>query len=219
MGRKATCSNNLSQLALAATTYEATWQNFPGFANHVGILRSEEPNAHWVVPLFPHMSRNDLAKAWTRNDPPEKKFVHLELLVCPSSPPPTTTSDAAHCAYVANGEVLIDIDQGLSMDYLSSNDGATTTLLMSERRRPRSSWNELRKPRNCFQGSFEFPVEDFRLELNSDHGGGVIAAFCDRHVRLIRDDIDPIVYNLLTCPHDADNDDPDAPVLDEADYQ
>ena len=222
--RKTTCQNNVRQLATGALAYESTWQRFPGFVNTVGLAdKSNGPNAHWLVPLFPHMSRNDLWKRWSDIERPEKPYRHLEWLVCPSSAPVAATPDTAHCAYVANGQVFAEVDAGLSMDYINSHDGATTTLLISERARPRSRWNFTRaqdKPRICFDGHYRLQLSlKGDNQLNSEHGGAFVVSFCEGHVRLIRDDISDVVYRMLVCPTDDQNPAKDAPILDEAAYQ
>jgi prepilin-type N-terminal cleavage/methylation domain-containing protein/prepilin-type processing-associated H-X9-DG protein len=41
----------------------------------------------------------------------------------------------------------------------------------------------------------------FSNNLRSNHGNGVVAAFCDGHVSFLRDDIGDIVYNALVTPN------------------
>ena len=50
--------------------------------------------------------------------------------------------------------------------------------------------------------------------LTSNHGGGVVAAFCDGHVIFLRSDLESGVMNLLIRGDDCKNE--NGPVLDES---
>jgi hypothetical protein len=90
--------------------------------------------------LLPNLERNDL---WQRLKTPSLGSytgTALQVLICPSDPPSTTTG-VGPSAYIANGLVLRDQyayssgSQALApqtLDYVSSNDGTSTTLMLGE---------------------------------------------------------------------------------------
>ncbi len=106
-GRRATCLNNQKQLALAMLNFESTRRQFPGYADSVQVA---DPTAgtynrrcSWVVKLFPHLERNDLAELWqTPGATAADLSVFLNFLACPSDPPDQTGSGSTHLAYAVN---------------------------------------------------------------------------------------------------------------------
>jgi prepilin-type N-terminal cleavage/methylation domain-containing protein/prepilin-type processing-associated H-X9-DG protein len=165
-GRKASCQNNIYNIAKAMQNYETTKKTFPGYANKVAYDKSSTTGyrvTSYVVPLFPQMERNDLYAAWT--DKTEyapidgRLFVTLDWGTCPSDPADVATGTPL--AYVVNaGEQWsaesasvppaeyqektsyrtasgvfkdqLKAKEKLGMDYLTSKDGASMTLLLSE---------------------------------------------------------------------------------------
>jgi prepilin-type N-terminal cleavage/methylation domain-containing protein/prepilin-type processing-associated H-X9-DG protein len=112
----------------------------------------------YVVPLLPQLDRNDLYAAWTDSTYPiESPYLHvtLDFLKCPSDPedvdkgtplsyvvnvgdeyknenskPTGYSSKMALAAGVFHNQLTLKEKQGL--DYISSKDGTTTTLMFSE---------------------------------------------------------------------------------------
>ncbi len=143
-GRRTQCTNNQMQLGVAMRAYESQHNAFPGWRNTVTGNSSQ---VSWVAMLLPNMERNDLWQKVITNTPPATYGQNtLKLLVCPSDPPSSATNGPG--AYVANGLVLRDQAQYVStrtsnpnpnaplapqtLDYVSSNDGTTNTLMLGE---------------------------------------------------------------------------------------
>ncbi|MBU4273287.1 MAG: DUF1559 domain-containing protein [Planctomycetes bacterium] len=116
----------------------------------------------WVVMLFPYLDRKDLYDLWAGAEDPwgdtDTYFKSLKILTCPSDPPSSASTGTTWLAYVCNrgvngmdnpamgvcmnqsGYIAGDYRSGgtvlpptrVSQDYISSHDGATTTLLLAE---------------------------------------------------------------------------------------
>ena len=119
--RRAQCLNNQKQLSMALLNYESAQRRFPGYVNYLGPTppapatapgNRAQATAAWVVPLFPHLERNDLWAQWhataldgTGNlilNPPTFQLVNIKFLICPSDPPDTSGPGSTPQAYVAN---------------------------------------------------------------------------------------------------------------------
>lgn len=134
------CKNNVGSTTTTATTGTTTTALYGSY----------------VVMLFPYIERADLWNAWTGGT---ATAPYMALLVCPSDPPDTTSAN--HLAFVVNGGVEptsagsgtsaltfaqkqasgvcfdLSTDSGaenikVGIDYLSQNDGASNTLLLTE---------------------------------------------------------------------------------------
>jgi prepilin-type N-terminal cleavage/methylation domain-containing protein len=129
-GRRATCTNNQKQLGVAMLNYES-YRRFPGYVNQIGIFpRTNQPiDTSWVVPLFPHLERNDLWERWRageggidpnfdgqRESSQPDVFVYLKLLVCPSDPPLQMSAGSTPLAYIVNCGRLGDDDPTTFVD-------------------------------------------------------------------------------------------------------
>lgn len=114
-GRNTQCKNNIRQLALALDAYENLETRYPGYENPVkyGTGESDVYLASWVVEILPQLDRIDLYDAWytSTNPLPDNVKPYLELMVCPSDPPDSTT-DVEPLAYVANSGFYSDSGSG-----------------------------------------------------------------------------------------------------------
>jgi len=240
--RRAKCTNRQKNLALAARNYESLHLEFPGFMHNIASDPANPAgrDVFWVVPLFPDLENKKLWDLW--NDPaatpPE---VFIKILTCPSDPPESSNPGDTPCAYVCNTHIFVDrsLDtttnrpkSGISLDYLSSHDGATTTLMLSEKLLPPPTIPPP-GPRDWAMYSPAHGVPDPNAmgfcrtsnsglvsdSLSSHHGGGVVATFCDGHVIFLRDDIDHVPQTSISgysvfgelC-------DPNGGPIDEAEY-
>jgi prepilin-type N-terminal cleavage/methylation domain-containing protein len=105
--RRAVCLNNEKQFVTAMQNYDASKGEIPGYVNAIAKGAAGPSDLHgrmatWVIMLFPYMER---APEWAQwNDPSISNSSlptpYMELLVCPSNPPPTR--DAPWLAYVVN---------------------------------------------------------------------------------------------------------------------
>ena len=188
-GRSNTCRNNLRNCTLAVSNLVSAKINYPGFRPPLEIPDgSSSPGsfkipAGWVVQILPFIERRDVYNLWKNapHNPPQGAAwppqIYIDVLNCPSSPPPTT--DGAPCAYVANSGMHDKFPAGFtgngplpfpadfrangvfsnqyiqppnvpapapfgiwppnvppliytSQDYIAVNDGASSTLMLSE---------------------------------------------------------------------------------------
>lgn len=100
--RRTTCSNNMSQLALATLTFETNRGRFPGWHEVVG-----GKNASWAVVMLPNMDQQGLYDLWSDggisvND--GRLYPYIPSMRCPSNP--TADRNSPHNSYVANAGYL-----------------------------------------------------------------------------------------------------------------
>ena len=157
--RRATCQNNLYQLAFAAIQHGDANSFLPGWRNNVGTSGTQS----WPVVITPFMERTDIWKSVLAGTVPS---VFVATFVCPSSPPDSmaapTLAYAGNAGSLANARrfdgVMLDttVTSGstsgrVSLDDVSGNDGTAFTLILSEKCGPGSaatplnqaSWNAL----------------------------------------------------------------------------
>ena len=94
----------------------------------------------------------------------------------------------------------------VSLDYISSHDGASTTLLLAESRLDavsrggvaNSIWTTAAATQVGFNwnGTFAKVTE----KIISRHGGGAVASFCDGHGTFLKDDISVDIFKHLMTP-------------------
>jgi prepilin-type processing-associated H-X9-DG protein len=85
----------LKQLHLALTSYDTQHKRLPGYSNELF-----NPNASWIVMLFPFMEQNALWDAWSSRFGGEPPAPEIEMLICPSDPP--EISGRSWTSYVGN---------------------------------------------------------------------------------------------------------------------
>ena len=120
-GRRNTCSNNMRNCALAITNFAGSKGSYPGYCDSLsvtpttgGIITTTPAPpvtypVSWIVPILPFLERTDIYNVWRNqnqwvvaggqnNNPPQ---IYMDILNCPSSPPPGTQGNA-WCVYVVN---------------------------------------------------------------------------------------------------------------------
>ena len=153
--RRTQCMNNEHQLGLAMINYESSRHSFPGYANQLGenTYANGGYPVSWVVMLFPYLERRQLYDMWSTIANQSATPPYIATLTCPSDPPDMTTG--APLAYVCNrgwdswerpylgvcqnqfpvtkaDGSLIFQPITVSMDYILSHDGSSSTLLLAE---------------------------------------------------------------------------------------
>lgn len=147
-GRRTQCTNNLYQLALAATRSAEQSGFIPGWRNRSPNPAFNPPavpnpvsTVSWPVPLLPFIERNDI---YTRLASGLAVQPQVSLFSCPSNPPDTKDQPVlAYAGNVGSGAnankwdgVMLDttIPSGrIGLDDVSSADGTAMTLLLTER--------------------------------------------------------------------------------------
>ena len=110
--RRASCGNNLNQIAMAALTSVTTKGHFPGYQQIVAkdtslpLLDSTGANkcATWVTMLLPFLDQDDVFQRWnSQNTPVTTPGIapFLPIMHCPSVASPN--KDRPSNCYVANG--------------------------------------------------------------------------------------------------------------------
>jgi prepilin-type N-terminal cleavage/methylation domain-containing protein/prepilin-type processing-associated H-X9-DG protein len=144
--RRNTCMNNLSQVGKGLIAYDTSKGSLPGWRNK--SLSLVNPNNYsWPVQVLPQIERKDVYAAMCEKATPlTTDTPAIDIFLCPSSPP--AEASGSYIAYGANcgnspyaasasrGDgVMFDklIGGTVSLDYVSSNDGAVNTLLLGEK--------------------------------------------------------------------------------------
>jgi prepilin-type N-terminal cleavage/methylation domain-containing protein len=240
-GRRAQCISNQKNVALANIGFETSHLYFPGYKNIIPYMSGTKRGEHtvsWVAAILPNLDRNDLYEQYTSQENPQPSI--LKVLLCPSDP---AEASPAPLSYVVNsGRLGIDkatdgvffnqadasVTVRVSADYISSHDGNSTTLMISERRFKGNeqqqgsvdkAWSQIDEDVLAFQWKERNGV--IAEELSSNHGGGMVACFCDGHYQFLRDGIDYKVYQHLMTPWSSKAGDRDAGItgiLNEGDY-
>lgn len=137
--RRTLCVNNVKQLTMAMRAYDDKFDALPGWRNRI-VFSTGTNFPSWPVMILPFVERTDVYTTWTTGT--GTRFP-LELFLCASSPPEVATNPTL--AYAGNAGsadnarrwdgVLVDnvIGPRMSIDAVSSADGADTTLLLGEK--------------------------------------------------------------------------------------
>lgn len=159
-GRRTQCTNNLYQMAFAATQFDQARGYAPGWRNPSPNPADNVPNGSataylrpstWTVPLLNYMERKDVVNRWSVGVGP----LYINAFVCPSSPPSSTrdsflsyAGNAGSAAQLSpnqnpadgvmldvvprwNGTRLVRASQ--SFEDISNADGNATTLVLLEK--------------------------------------------------------------------------------------
>jgi prepilin-type N-terminal cleavage/methylation domain-containing protein len=155
--RRTTCMNNQKQLSMAMLNFESGRKYFPGYRSELNTAAAGTKSVSWIVNLLPYLERRDLYDSIAQTGTMPNSS--LNVLLCPSDMPDSSGPETAALGYVVNRgrngwnnnpAVGVCFDQTsaalrmkdtsgnlrpvakVSLDYISSHDGATTTLLLSE---------------------------------------------------------------------------------------
>jgi prepilin-type N-terminal cleavage/methylation domain-containing protein len=141
--RRAQCVENLHNVGLALANYESSHKTYPGWRNTVTTGTSGSQLVSWPTMLLPNLERQDLWQSVKSGGSVTGSL--LKVFSCPSDPPIVTQGTPSGyfiqgtgpSNYIANGLVLRDSATGsttppLTKDYVSANDGTTTTLMLGE---------------------------------------------------------------------------------------
>jgi prepilin-type N-terminal cleavage/methylation domain-containing protein/prepilin-type processing-associated H-X9-DG protein len=156
---RAKCQNNLKQLALALHSYEGTTRVLPkGRRWMAGTRPDPYPRASWIVPILPHLERDDLWRAADAayrtqpspgfNPPHTPLATPLPAVACPSDPrvavPQYSAKEdraVALTSYLGVSGVTTAAADGLfftdsAVRFADVTDGLANTLLLGERPPP-----------------------------------------------------------------------------------
>lgn len=147
--RRMSCSNNLTQLALALQNYESAYRAYPaGTSNPTGpIVHKPEGNHHnWLIRLLPYMEEQNTydhidfqVGVYDDKNKPVRE-IQVTTHICPSGPRPTTQIGVSSYAGLHH-----DLDEPIDTTnhgvfFLNSairhediRDGATHTIFIGEK--------------------------------------------------------------------------------------
>jgi prepilin-type processing-associated H-X9-DG protein len=186
--RRAQCTNNMKQIALAMHNYHDTYNCFPP-----AYLADEngKPMHSWRVLLLPFLEQQALYEQYNFDEPwdsPANQRIAatvLDVYRCPSDPNPI----APQTCYVmiVGPETVSDGTKATSIREIT--DGTSNTILFIEATGSGIGWTE---PRDLDATTITFQVnEPLGGEIESPHPGGANCAFCDGSVRFLSDFVDP----------------------------
>lgn len=230
-GRKTKCTNQLYQLGMGVIQQANAGGYLPGFRNAVQVTGTVQPYS-WPVVILPFIEKNDVYTAVTNGG---GTSTLIDGFVCPSAPLDgvtgaalTYSGNAGSASNLRRADgVMLDTSitaaatsGRLGLDDISSGDGTTTTLLLSEessRVAKLAQWSVA----ILTSGSFDFgdsssgvpcfgiygtspPAQVINSSAagapgswsqpSSQHPGGAVAVFCDGHTSFLRDTITADIY-------------------------
>jgi prepilin-type N-terminal cleavage/methylation domain-containing protein/prepilin-type processing-associated H-X9-DG protein len=124
-GRRNTCNNNMRNCAIAVTNFSGAKGSYPGYVDKLSVTPAAGATistsqqvyfpVSWVGMILPYLERTDIYNVYRNQNqwtiaggaasngyPPQ---IYMDILNCPSSPPPGTQG-TAWCVYVGNGGMV-----------------------------------------------------------------------------------------------------------------
>jgi prepilin-type processing-associated H-X9-DG protein len=197
--RRAQCTNNLKQIALAMLNYHDGNNAFPKLAI---TDKDGKPLLSWRVAILPQIDQQELYNEFKLDEPwdsPHNKALIKEMpatYLCPSraNPEPGTTT---YRSFVGPGAFF---GEGKSIGIADITDGTSNTLMAVESE-VAVPWT---KPDDLM---FDPAAAPSLYGAGSLHPGGFNALFADGSVRFIKKSIDLIVFKALVtrCGGEAIN--------------
>jgi prepilin-type processing-associated H-X9-DG protein len=190
--RRAQCSNNLKQIALALHNYHDTYKSFPPAYT---VDADGKPLHSWRTLILPFVEQQaiynqlDLNEPW--NSPKNQAFngVAIQTYRCPSDP------NAFGCSYVAlvGPSTVLQAGNGVSMTGIT--DGTANTIMVVEVQGRTRSWME---PVDIDVTKMSYLINGGTTEPGSFHPGGANAAFADGSVRFLSGTLDKRTFESMT---------------------
>ena len=193
--RRAQCSNNLKQIALAMHNYHDVNGCFPPayFADEDG-----KPMHSWRVLLLPYLEQQALYNQYNFDEPwdsPANQRIASTIVPvyrCPSDPNPASPQ-TSYVMIVGPGTIS-DGTESTSLQDIA--DGSSNTLMVIEATGTGIGWTD---PRDLDATKITFEVnEPTGGEIESQHPGGAQCALCDGSVRFLSEFTDPEEVRAMT---------------------
>ncbi len=199
--RRAQCTNNLKQIALAMHNYHDSYGCFPPayLADDKG-----KPMHSWRVLLLPFLEQQALYEAYNLDEPwdsPANQRIAATMVPayrCPSEP---NAGPQTNCTMLVGPGTISD---GASCTSIAEiKDGSSNTIMIVEATGTGIGWTE---PRDLDATKITFQVnEPLGGEIESSHPGGVNCALCDGSVRFLSDFIEPEQLRALSTIAGGEN--------------
>jgi prepilin-type N-terminal cleavage/methylation domain-containing protein/prepilin-type processing-associated H-X9-DG protein len=229
--RRASCSNNLMQLGVAAQNYETSHEVLPpGSINLVSPVKNTPSGYHmsWVAQILPYLEQknvfnhmNFLNGAYSGENS-TARAITLNVLICPSGSVgggrrgDAAPSNYAACHHYIEDPIAID---NLGAFFLNSKvrlddipDGASNTIYFGEKRHDADlGWmSETRATLRNTGAMVNIAILPSQSNpdpvggYSSFHSGGVNVCFGDGSVRFLENKISPVVYQRLGNRQDGE---------------
>jgi prepilin-type processing-associated H-X9-DG protein len=192
--RRASCSNNLKQLALAMHMYHDEYNCFPPAYT---TDAQGNPMHSWRVLLLPYIERPDLynrfdlSKPW---DDPQNLAAAQDMphvFACPSS---THQRASQRTPYqVISGEGMI-FNGSTAARLADITDGSSNTLMIVEAEDAAVMWSE---PLDLSGAKIQTVIARGPDRINSRHAGGANVCLADGSVRYLSSSISPEILRAL----------------------
>ncbi len=204
--RRAQCSNNLKQIALAMHNYHDTFHCFPPAYT---VDKDGRPMHSWRALLLPYLAdpaadAYDFDQPW---DSPANQAVtqsSISTYRCPSDMPfpPNGTS----YVMITGPGMLSDGTSCTNMQKIT--DGLSDTIMIVEVTGANIPWAE---PRDLEAAKITFEINDPQVTgISSQHPGGAHCAMCDGSVHFLSNATDPKqVQAMCTIAGDENAEAPD----------
>jgi prepilin-type processing-associated H-X9-DG protein len=194
--RRAQCSNNLKQIALALHNYHDTYKTLP--PAYIPD-KDGKPMHSWRVLILPFMEQQALYQQYRFNEPwdsPNNRMVAdtaVRCFQCPSSPGPNPT-ETHYMAVTGQGTVFEDAK---ACGFSQITDGTSNTIMVVEVHGTGVSWAQ---PVDL--DASKLPPQAIVAQggpnvIGSCHPGGANAALCDGSVRYLSQAIAPATLQAL----------------------
>ncbi|MCA9122030.1 MAG: DUF1559 domain-containing protein [Planctomycetaceae bacterium] len=193
--RRAQCSNNLKQVALAMHNYHDTYKSFPP----AYTVDADGNKLHsWRTLLLPFLEQAalydqiDLDKPW---DAPENQHIVdtvISTYTCPSSP--NQMMPYTNYMVIVGPGAVFEGAQPIAIRDIT--DGTSNTILVVEVEGQQVPWME---PTDLSLEQMQMAINGGLTEPGSNHPGGFQSALADGSIRFIAATIDPnLLRNLIT---------------------
>lgn len=195
--RRAQCSNNLKQIALALHNYHDTYRSFPPAYT---VDEDGKPLHSWRTLILPYLEQDALYRQirldepWNSEHNQQFASVVIPTYACPTDP---TIGETDYMAIVGAGTIF----QGAEpIGFREITDGTSNTLLVVEVHGSGVSWMA---PVDLSLDAMQFQVNGGPTEIRSRHPGGANVAMGDGSVRFLPVTVDPQTLRNLATRNDG----------------
>jgi prepilin-type processing-associated H-X9-DG protein len=192
--RRAMCTNNLKQIALAMHNYQQAYKTFP--PAYIPD-KNGKPMHSWRVLILPFLEQDAVYKQYRFNEPwnsPHNRALAAQMprvYNCPSEGP-ARGSETSYAMIVGPHTIS---DGPTAHTFRDIKDGLSNTLLVVEATEAHINWME---PRDLNVKDMQFHVGGGKNEISSAHPMGADVAFCDGHVQFLSATTDPKQVEAMT---------------------
>jgi prepilin-type processing-associated H-X9-DG protein len=197
--RRASCENNLHNIALALIQYHDDYGSYP--PPYIADAKGK-PMHSWRVLLLPYLDQRNLYKQYNFNEPwdgPNNSKLHnlvLKIYCCPSHSAKQPMTETSYVAVVGSKTVWItESDKIHPVRMADITDGASATILLVEVETSGIHWMEAR---DLHMTQMATAINSPRGQgISSGHAGGVNVAFADGSVRFLDSNTSPATLRAL----------------------